>query len=179
MIKVVFAHSFSTKGMSFGTQNGLPWPHIKEDMAMFQESTYHSVVVMGMKTWESLPSRLEGRINVVMGKYLPDNKAGQVPDMLMHGDLYQALTDLKVTYPERDVCVIGGLNLIEEAIDFADEIHITAIYPSDQEGFEADIYMSNQTIARIHSEFTTVSVRDIDIKRGPVDSIVRKVFRPK
>lgn len=179
MIKVVFAHSFNENGKAFGNGNGLPWPHLKEDMEMFQESTYHSVVVMGMKTWESLPGRLPGRVNVVMGKYLPDNKAGEVPDMLMHGDLYQALTDLRLSYPSRDICVIGGLGLIDEAIEFADEVHITQIYPSTQAGFEADTYISNQTIERIHSDFTVVSKHEIQFSDGPVNSIVRKVMRSK
>lgn len=179
MIKVVFAHSFNENGKAFGCKNGLPWPHLKEDMEMFQESTRHSVVVMGMKTWESLPKRLPGRINVVMGKYLPDNKAGEAPDMLMHGDLYQALTDLTLTYPEKNICVIGGLGLIEEALEFCHQVDMTVIYPSDQKGFEADIYMSNQTIDQIHSEFTTVMKHEIRLAKGPVDSIVRKVMQRK
>ena len=51
-----------------GADGGLPW-HLPEDLALFRELTMGSTVVMGRRTWESLPDRfrpLPGRTNVVL-----------------------------------------------------------------------------------------------------------------
>ena len=51
-----------------GVDGGLPW-HLPEDMALFRRLTMGATVVMGRRTWESLPGRfrpLPGRTNVVL-----------------------------------------------------------------------------------------------------------------
>ncbi len=51
-----------------GADGGLPW-HLPEDLALFRRLTTGSTVVMGRRTWESLPERfrpLPGRTNVVL-----------------------------------------------------------------------------------------------------------------
>jgi dihydrofolate reductase len=51
-----------------GVGGGLPW-HLPEDMALFRRLTMGGTVVMGRRTWESLPERfrpLPGRTNVVL-----------------------------------------------------------------------------------------------------------------
>ena len=51
-----------------GADGGLPW-HLPEDLALFRELTMGGTVVMGRRTWESLPERfrpLPGRTNVVL-----------------------------------------------------------------------------------------------------------------
>src|SRR5574343_1829332 len=53
-----------------GKDNALPW-HLPEDMAHFKQSTMGCPVIMGRKTWESLPPRfrpLPGRINIVLSR---------------------------------------------------------------------------------------------------------------
>jgi dihydrofolate reductase len=56
------------RGGVIGADGGLPW-HLPEDLALFRELTMGSTVVMGRRTWESLPDRfrpLPGRTNVVL-----------------------------------------------------------------------------------------------------------------
>src|SRR4051794_41456904 len=55
-------------GGVIGAEGGLPW-HLPEDLALFRRLTMGSPVVMGRRTWESLPERfrpLPGRANVVL-----------------------------------------------------------------------------------------------------------------
>jgi dihydrofolate reductase len=55
-------------GGVIGADGGLPW-HLPEDLALFRRITMGSTVVMGRRTWESLPERfrpLPGRTNVVL-----------------------------------------------------------------------------------------------------------------
>ena len=59
-----------------GNNNALPW-HLPEDMAHFKRSTLGCPVIMGRKTWDSLPARfrpLPGRLNVVVTRQ-PDWQA--------------------------------------------------------------------------------------------------------
>ncbi len=56
------------RGGVIGAGGGLPW-HLPEDLALFRRLTTGSTVVMGRRTWESLPERfrpLPGRVNVVL-----------------------------------------------------------------------------------------------------------------
>jgi dihydrofolate reductase len=56
------------RGGVIGADGGLPW-HLPEDLALFRARTTGSTVVMGRRTWESLPERfrpLPGRTNVVL-----------------------------------------------------------------------------------------------------------------
>jgi dihydrofolate reductase len=55
-------------GRVIGAEGGLPW-HLPEDLALFRRLTMGGTVVMGRRTWESLPERvrpLPGRTNVVL-----------------------------------------------------------------------------------------------------------------
>ncbi len=56
------------RGAVIGVDGGLPW-HLPEDLALFRRLTTGTTVVMGRRTWESLPERfrpLPGRVNVVL-----------------------------------------------------------------------------------------------------------------
>jgi dihydrofolate reductase len=56
------------RGGVIGAEGGLPW-HLPEDLKLFRELTMGATVVMGRRTWESLPERfrpLPGRTNVVL-----------------------------------------------------------------------------------------------------------------
>ena len=68
-----------TKDGGIGKDGGLPWPHMKEDMKNFTQLTKGDgkAVVMGRKTWESLPERhkpLAGRVNIVVSSKLEDDR---------------------------------------------------------------------------------------------------------
>lgn len=110
------------RGGAIGRVGTIPW-HLPEDLAHFKASTLGSPVVMGRRTWESLPERfrpLPGRPNVVVSRdpsYIAEG-AQRVPS------LTSALTELGDA--ER-VCVIGGGQLYREAMHVATELVVTCI----------------------------------------------------
>ena len=64
-----------------GRNNTLPW-HLPEDMAHFKATTAGCPVVMGRKTWDSLPPKfrpLPGRTNLVVTRQADWSAAGAVP----------------------------------------------------------------------------------------------------
>ena len=72
----------TTSDGGIGYKNKLPWPHNSEDMKRFAKLTKGSgnnAIVMGRKTWESLPrGALPGRDNIVMSRTLENIEGGVV-----------------------------------------------------------------------------------------------------
>jgi dihydrofolate reductase len=109
-------------GGVIGRDGTLPW-HLPDDMTHFREVTIGHPVLMGRKTWESLPDRfrpLPGRRNVVVTRN-PDWHADGAERA---GSLEEALS--LVAGAER-VAVIGGGELFAAALPLADEVQLTEI----------------------------------------------------
>jgi dihydrofolate reductase len=109
-----------------GRDGTLPW-HLPEDMKHFRALTAGATVLMGRRTWESLPPRfrpLPGRRNLVLSR-TPQDGVETFPD------LAEALAAV-----DGDVWVIGGAAVYAAALSFADRIEVTEI----QETFDGDTY---------------------------------------
>jgi dihydrofolate reductase len=107
---------------AIGRDGGLLW-HEREDQAHFRRVTMGCPVIMGRKTWDSLPERfrpLPGRHNIVVTR----NAAWQAGGADRAGSLDEALA-LAADAPR--VCVIGGGELYALALPRADELVLTEI----------------------------------------------------
>ena len=116
------------RGGVIGLAGGLPW-RIPEDAQRFRTLTMGHAVVMGRRTWDSLPDRfrpLPGRRNVVVTR----NRAWLADGAELAGSLDDALSLLDGA-PQ--VFVIGGGELYAEALPLADELLLTEI-DADLEG---------------------------------------------
>lgn len=102
---------------NIGKEGGLPWDgHFVHDMRNFTDLTTGNGVVMGRKTWESLPERhkpLKGRQNYVISNTLPREAMG------MNCSVYPSL-DLVIAGAKQDgvreLWVIGGESVYAEAM---------------------------------------------------------------
>jgi dihydrofolate reductase len=107
----------STSGV-IGRDGGIPW-RVPEDLARFKDLTMGHTVVMGRRTWDSLPSRLRplpGRRNVVLSRD-PDYPAGGADVVITIGD---ALGDQRTW-------VIGGAEIYHLALPAATRCEITEV----------------------------------------------------
>ncbi|WP_298228386.1 dihydrofolate reductase [Gryllotalpicola sp.] len=108
-----------------GKDGAIPW-HLPEDMRRFRETTAGGAVIMGRRTWESLPERfrpLPGRTNIVVTRQ-DDYDA---PGAEVAGSLDAALA----LVPDGvQPWIIGGGQLYLEAIDRADRIELTEVLTS-------------------------------------------------
>ena len=114
-----------------GKGNALPW-HLPEDMVHFKQTTMGCPVIMGRKTWESLPPKfrpLPGRLNVVLTRQ-PDWNA---PGALCAHSLTQACD---LCPPDSDAWVIGGAEIYAQALPLASSAVVTEIDAS----FEGDAF---------------------------------------
>ena len=113
-----------------GRDGGLPW-RLKSDLALFKAATLGKPVIMGRKTWESLPKRpLPGRMNIVL------TRDGSYEEMsLAKGALVCERFDEAVAIAREqaeedgadEVCVIGGAALFELALPRARRIYLTEV----------------------------------------------------
>lgn len=110
------------KDRVIGRANTIPW-HVPQDMAFFKEQTMGAAVIMGRKTWESLPEKfrpLPGRVNIVMSQ-TPDYKA---PGALVVRSITQAL-DIAECNP--NTIVIGGDQIYRQTLWFATQVIVTEV----------------------------------------------------
>jgi len=141
MIKVIFACG---ENGEFGLNGGFPWGSpIKRDMQQFTEFTTGCVLLMGRKTFESLPCKFRGLTFIVMStKYKEDIKAkdGSCPDIVVKSKDKDFVINLDNLISE-DICVIGGADIIKNYIPFADSVSITEITRKDKKYFESDVML--------------------------------------
>jgi dihydrofolate reductase len=105
-----------------GRDNAIPW-RIPEDLAHFRALTMGHALVMGRKTWDSLPDRfrpLPGRRNVVVTR----NAGWSAEGAERAGSVEEALHLLR---DAQRVFVIGGGELYAETLPLADELLLTEI----------------------------------------------------
>lgn len=105
-----------------GNNGTLPW-HIPEDLKHFKELTTNKTVVMGRKTWESLPEKfrpLPNRKNVVITRQTDY----AVPDGVL---TFSSTEDVFAQLATEDIFIIGGAELYKQTIDHADALEITHI----------------------------------------------------
>jgi dihydrofolate reductase len=110
------------RGGVIGRDNAIPW-RIPEDARRFRELTTGHPVVMGRRTWESLPDRfrpLPDRRNVVITR----NAAWSAEGAERVGSFDEAL---RLLDGARQVFVIGGAEIYEAALPLADELLLTEV----------------------------------------------------
>lgn len=109
-----------------GAEGGMPW-HVPEDFAHFKELTLGSPVVMGRRTWDSLPDRfrpLPGRANIVVTR----NPEWSADGAVRAASFDEALADAEERLGDADtVWVIGGAELFGLAMADADVLEVTEL----------------------------------------------------
>lgn len=111
------------KNWSIGYQGQLHVT-IPQDQRLFREETMGKVVVMGRKTFESLPGKqpLYGRTNIILSR----DSNYKVKGALVCGSISEALKELG-KYPEEDCFIIGGQSVYEQFYPYCNVAHVTYI----------------------------------------------------
>ena len=110
-----------------GAANTIPW-HLPEDMAHFKARTLGAPVIMGRKTWDSLPPRfrpLPGRSNIVVTRQA-DWQAEPASDQVLRAASLSEALELGRNLSQ-DVWVIGGAQIYAQALPLADAVEVTEI----------------------------------------------------
>lgn len=110
-----------------GICNKLPW-RSPSDLKNFKEITENGIIIMGRKTFESLPKLLPNRKHIVISKEVSQKLAYHNPEVLYYSSIEEALDDCKNKELER-VFIIGGSSIYKQVIDkdLINELYITSI----------------------------------------------------
>lgn len=101
-----------------GKDGGLPW-HISADLKRFKKLTMGTVLVMGRKTFSSLPGLLPGRRHIVLTRD-PDWQADGV-------DVARSVEEALAMAGDQPVSVIGGAEIFGMFLPLADRIELTEV----------------------------------------------------
>ncbi len=139
------------KKRELGKGGQIPW-HISEDFQRFKQITSGHSVIMGRKTWESLPIKpLPKRINIVITRDAEFKPEGAI----ICSSIENAIELAKKAEGGEEVFVIGGGQIFEQAISLADKLYLTVIDST----FNADTFFPD------YSDFKRV-VFEKSVKEG-------------
>ena len=120
---------------------------IPEDMRHFRGLTENNVVVMGRKTWDSLPNgALLNRTNVIISsQYIMEAFAGDGP-LIVKCNMLNCVYGL--TNPcDRDIFIIGGGQIYKQLLPYCDRVYVTKIhkaYPNVDTYFPVNLDKSSE-----------------------------------
>ncbi|MEG1587067.1 MAG: dihydrofolate reductase [Bacteroidales bacterium] len=98
--------------------------YLPADLKHFKTLTTGHPIIMGRKTFESLPKgALPNRTNIVMSR----NKENKYPDTVGVTSLQEAI---EAAGNDREIFIIGGASVYAEALPFADRMYLTLIHHS-------------------------------------------------
>ncbi|MEK7573190.1 MAG: dihydrofolate reductase [Patescibacteria group bacterium] len=137
-----------------GKNNSIPW-HLSADLKRFKALTTGHTIIMGRKTWDSLPRKpLPDRINMIITR----NSDLEVPDGVnVNNSLEEALIEARENEQE-EIFIIGGAQIFREAIDkgVVDRLYLTQV----EGDFECDTFFPD------YSDFKKVLSEELGEENG-------------
>jgi Dihydrofolate reductase len=128
MISIISAIA---ENRAIGIRNTMPW-HLPEELQHFKAVTMGKTMIMGRKTFESLPGILSGRQYIV----ITANSEG----MREHARLKYCDSLDKALEPyissDEEVMVIGGGQIYSQALKYTDKLYLTRIHKT----YEAEVF---------------------------------------
>ena len=115
---------------AIGRDGNLPW-HLRSDMRYFRSITMGKPIVMGRRTFGSLPRVLDGRLNIVLTR----NAAFEAPGAIMAYNLEEALDVARKEAAKAgvdEIMIIGGEDVFREVLPQADRIYLTEVHATPQ-----------------------------------------------
>jgi dihydrofolate reductase len=119
-----------------GKHGKLPW-HISADLQRFKKLTFGHTIIMGRRTFQSIGHPLIGRKNIILTRNLSFYSMG----CLISISIKEALQMAKDA-GEDEVFIIGGADIFDQGIQFADQLYLTII----QGDFGADVFFPDYSL---------------------------------
>jgi dihydrofolate reductase len=107
------------KNRVIGIENKLPW-HLPDDLQHFKKLTLGHSIIMGRKTWESLPGVLPGRRHIVITR----DTDYHADDAVVVHSIDQAI---QLVSNEEPVYIVGGANLYKQLLPMAGMMQLTLV----------------------------------------------------
>jgi dihydrofolate reductase len=124
-LSVVFVVAAAENGV-IGREGALPWK-LKSDMARFRALTLHKPVLMGRKTWATLPRPLVHRTNIVVTRDRDFAARGAVVAASIEAAFEVARGDA-LRRGVNEIAVIGGAEIYAQTLPHATRIELTRVH---------------------------------------------------
>jgi dihydrofolate reductase len=144
------------KNGEIGAENKLLWKNLKDDMKFFTETTKGQCVIMGRKTYESIPRKfrpLPGRTTIVVSRDSDFSSEGVIMAKALHLAFKHAEEELLCD----DVYVAGGSSIYELALPKCDRVLLTKV---DAEFPNADAFFPDMNAEEWVQEIKMVQAKD-------------------
>lgn len=96
--------------------------YVEDDLHMFRDYTTNNIIVMGRHTFDAIGKQLPNRISVVFTRSDREDKKD-----LFYVDSEEKLNEIIKKYPEKEVFVIGGAEIVKLIWDRIDELIVTRV----------------------------------------------------
>lgn len=113
---------------ALGKDNQLVW-HLPNDFKRFKQITSGHYIIMGRKTFESFPKPLPNRTHIIITR----QKNYKVEGCHVVNSIEKSI---EISPKDEEVFIIGGAEIYNQSIDFADKIELTRVHSN----FDADAY---------------------------------------
>lgn len=134
-----------------GKDNKLIW-HISEDLKRFKSITSGNTMVMGRKTFESLPGILPNRKHVVITRDSEYTIDSDQVDIISDLDLFVKNNENS----NEEVFVIGGAEIYKQLLPYCKKLYLTRIY----ECFDGDTYFPEIDFSKYEIEYSSNKMID-------------------
>ena len=116
-----------------GVNGDLPW-HIPEDLQFFKDATVHKPIIMGRKTFESLPNKkgLPKRLNIVITRQ-DDYTAENAHVFKSLEEAIEFAKSQKDQYGE-ELCIIGGGEIFTQSLEITQKVYLTRVHTDIKNG---------------------------------------------
>ena len=119
-----------TKQRVIGKEGGLPWPSLPGDLSRFREITMGHPIIMGRKTFKSLPrGPLEGRTNIIVTSH-----PGKIEKGISVNSFESAVKVAQDSEGSEEIFIIGGESIYKIALPLTQRIYLTLVledFPGD------------------------------------------------
>ena len=153
------------KNRAIGKDNGLIWK-LPGDLPRFKALTQGHPVIMGRKTWESLPERsrpLPGRANIVITR----DSSYAAPGAILAQSFPEALSRARDAEGADEIFAIGGQQVYECALPFASRLYLTLVDAEKEADafFPAYEHLFTKKLAEEAREHEGLSYRWVDLEK--------------
>jgi dihydrofolate reductase len=126
--------------LSIGTEDGkLPW-RIPEDFKFFKETTMGHPMIMGRKTFESLPGILPGRTHIVITR----DSNYEVPEEVLLANSIEKAIEKASELDKEEIFIIGGAQIYKIGLPLAHRLYLTEVETDFESSIKFPEYSSEE-----------------------------------
>lgn len=149
---------------TIGKADGLPWDKIEGDLPRFKELTRGKTIIMGSKTFKTLPEPLEGRYHIVLSRFWSIEERAKLNIQTARSralgiDFVSSVNEIVeiMKYEPEEVFIIGGAEVYSLLLPYVTKVYVTRI-PAIVEGDTKVDWLAMEKLPELGRQFRCLSI---------------------